>query len=208
MSSLGKRRLGVSSALSQRPGAIYQPPNPQSQDLEDLESLIGSLADELERAEEEKARRRRTKSNDTANPSGSEGTRSPDLFATTRDLGSPISSMGDQIVTPPPRARQPDNASSIGRGSDGEAKLGRGKEKGHTSNSNESERHHARSTRTGRGKEQGKTIVQEPVEKKAHSTRSRSSREGLHGSSEEKKDPVKRTEIQSLIRVALLCELI
>ena len=207
MSSLGKRRLGVSSPLSQHPRAANQPPNPQSKDIEDLESLIRSLADELEYAEEEKARRERTKSNDTANTSGSEGTRSPDLLATPSDLGSPVSSMGDQVITPPSSTRQPDNAASRGRGGDGKAELGRGKEKGHASSSNESERHHARGTRTGRGKEQGKTTVQEPVEEKVQSTRTRSRREGLHGSSEEKKDPVKRTEIQSLIRVALLCEL-
>jgi len=208
MSLLGKRRLGVSSPLSQRPRAVYQPPNPQSKDIEDLESLIRSLADELEYAEEEKARRERTKSNDTANTSGSEGTRSPDLLATPSDLGSPVSSMGDQVITPPSSTRQPDNAASRGRGGDGKAELGRGKEKGHASSSNESERHHARGTRTGRGKEQGKTTAQWPVEEKVQSTRTRSRREGLNESSGEKKDPVKRTEFQSLIRAALLCELI
>jgi hypothetical protein len=210
MSILGKRRLGVPSPLqTPQSRAIYEsPPNPLARDIEDLESLIRTLADELERAEEEKAMQNRPGSSDTS--TSSEGTRSPDLLATpVTAFASPISEMSQEVVTPPSRSRhQPDTRtrSSRSRG-DGKAQHTGEKERSRVSAPATTEDKHSRSDRRKGEKKPEKLSEKGSTKEVAQWTRTRSRREGLDGSSGEKMPHVKRTEIQSFIRIALLCEL-
>jgi hypothetical protein len=201
MSILGNRRLGVSSPLPPT-HTIYELPKPLSRDLEDLESLIRSLADELERAEDQKAMQK---------SDSSTGTGSPDLLATpVTTSNSPISDMGDQVITPPPvrhREHTSKSASREERGSDEKARHARVKERSGVSTSTGPEGKRTRSEKPRREKVDDKSSSKPVTEEKAQSTRTRSRREGLDGSSEKKKDPVKRTEIQTFIRIALLCKL-
>jgi hypothetical protein len=201
MSILGEQRLGVSSPLPPS-HTIYEPPQPISRDLEDLESLIRSLADELERAEYKKGMPK----SDT----GSEGTGSPDLLATPVTANnSPISDMGDRIITPSPvqhREHTSKSAPSKGEGSDGKARHARVKERSGVSASTGSEGKRTRSEKPQREKADDESSSKAGKEEKAQSTRTRSRREGLDESSEKKRDPVKRTEIQTFIRIALLCK--
>jgi hypothetical protein len=202
MSILGNHQFGVSSPLPPS-HIIYEPPKPLSRDLEDLESLIRSLADELERAEYKKGMPK----SDT----GSEGTGSPDLLATPVTANnSPISDMGDRIITPSPvqhREHTSKSASREGRGSDEKARHARVKERSGVSASTGSEGKRTRSEKPRREKVDEKSSSKPVTEEKAQSTRTRSRREGLDGSSEKKKVPVKRSEIQTFIRIALLCKL-
>jgi hypothetical protein len=202
MSLLGKRRLGVSSPLPPA-HTIYEPPKPLSGDLEELESLIRLLADELERAEDKKGVPKLN--------TGGEGTQSPDRLATPITASnSPISEMGDRIVTPPPvrhREHTSKSASREGTGSDEKALYARTREKSGVSVSTGSDGKRTRSEKPRRDKADDKSISKVPVGEKAQSTRTRSRRDGLDGASNKKKDPVKRTEIQTFIRIALLCEL-
>jgi hypothetical protein len=202
MSLLGKHRLGVSSP-SAPSNTIYEPPKPLSRDLEDLESLIRSLADELERAEDQKGMQK---------SDSSMGTGSPDLLATpVTASNSPISEMGDQVITPPPvrhREHTSKSAPREDRGSGEKARHARTRERGGVSASTGSEGKRTRSDKPRRVKADDKSSSKPVNEEKAQSTRTRSRREGLDGSSDKKKDPVKRTEIQTFIRIALLCELL
>jgi len=203
MSILGKHRLGVSSPLPPS-HTIYEPSKPLSRDLEDLESLIRSLAEKLERAEDQKAMQ---KSSDS-----SSGTGSPDLLATPITASdSPIAEMGDQVISPPPvrhREHTSKNASREGRGSDEKARHARMKERGGVSTSTGSEGKRTRSEKPRRDKADDKSSSKPVTEEKAQSTRTRSRREGLDGSSDKKKVPVNRTGIQTFIRIALLCKLV
>jgi hypothetical protein len=202
MSLLGERRLGVSSPLPPTIHTIYEPPQPLSRDLEDLESLIRSLADELERAEYKKAMQK---------SDSSTGTGSPDLLATPVTANnSPISDMGDRIITPSPvrhREHTSKNASKEGRGGDEKARHARVKERSGVSASTGAEGKRTRSEKPRREKVDDISSSKPEKEEKAQSTRTRSRREGLDGSSGKKKDPVKRTEMQTFIRIALLCKL-
>jgi hypothetical protein len=201
MSILGKSRLGVSSPLPPS-RTIYESPKPLSRDLEDLESLIRSLADELERAEDKKGIQK---------SDSSTGTGSPDLLTTPiTTSNSPISEMGDRIVTPPPvrhREHTSKSASRTETGSDEKARHARVKERSGVSTSTGSEGKRTRSEKPRREKVDEKSSSKPVTEEKAQSSRTRSRREGLDGASEKKKDPVKRSEIQTLIRIALLCKL-
>jgi hypothetical protein len=200
MSILGKHRLGVSSPLPPS-HTIYEPPKPLSRDLEDLESLIRSLADELERAEDQKAMQK---------SDSSTGTGSPDLLATpVTASNSPISDMGDQVVTPPPvrhREHPSKSASREGRGGDEKARHARVKERSGVSASTGSEGKRTRSDKPRREKVDEKSSSKPAKEEQAQSTRTRSRREGLDGSSDKKKVPIKRSEIRTFIRIALLCK--
>jgi hypothetical protein len=202
MSILGNHRLGVSSPLPPT-HTIDETPKPLSRDLEDLESLIRSLADELERSELEKGMQHSSNS--------STGTGSPDLLATPITASnSPISEMGDQVITPPPvrhREHTSKSASREGRGSDEKARHARVKERSGVSASTGSEGKRTRSEKPRREKAEDGSSSKAGKEEKAQSTRTRSRREGLDGSSDKKKVPVKRTEIQTFIRIALLCKL-
>jgi hypothetical protein len=201
MSIPGKPRLGVSTPF-QPVHTIYEHPQPISRDLEDLESLIRSLADELERAEYKKGMPK----SDT----GSEGTGSPDLLATPDTSNSPISEMGDQVITPPPvrhREHKTKSATREDRGSDVKARHARVKERSGVSASTGSEGKRTRSEKPRREKAEDGSSSKAGKEEKAQSTRTRSRREGLDGSSGKKKDPVKRSEIQTFVRIALLCKL-
>jgi hypothetical protein len=201
MSILEKHRLGVSSPLPPS-HTIYEPSKPLSRDLEDLESLIRSLADELERAEHKKGIQK---------SDSSTGTESPDLLATpVTASNSPISDMGDQVITPPPirhREHTSKSASRTETGSDEKARHARVKDRSGVSASTESEGKRTRSEKPRREKADDKSSSKPVTEEKAQSTRTRSRREGLDGSSDKKKVPVKRTEIQTFIRIALLCKL-
>jgi type IV secretory pathway VirB10-like protein len=147
MSSLGKRRLGVSSPLPPS-HTIYEPPKPLSRDLEDLESLIRVLADELERAEEKKGMPKLN--------TGGEGPQSPDRLATPVTASySPISELGDRIVTPPPirhREHTSQRASREERGSDEKARNARTREKSGVSASTGSDGKRTRSEKPRREK--------------------------------------------------------
>jgi hypothetical protein len=201
MSILGKHRLGVSSPIPPS-HTISEPSKPLSRDLEDLESLIRSLADELERAEDQKAMQK---------SDSSTGTGSPDLLATpVTASNSPISEMGDQVVTPPPvrhREHKAKSASREGKASDEKARHARVTERREVSASTGSDGKRTRSEKPRREKVDDKSSSKPVKEEKALSTRTRSRREGLDGSSDKKKVPVKRTEIQIFIRIALLCKL-
>jgi hypothetical protein len=201
MSILGNHRVGVSSPLPPT-HTIYEPPQPLSRDLEDLESLIRSLADELERSEQEKGMQQSSNS--------STGTGSPDLLATpVTASNSPISDMGDRIITPPPirhREHTSKRASRTEKGSDEKARHARVKERSGVSASTGSEGKCTRSEKPRREQADDKSSSKPVTEEKAQSTRTRSRREGLDGSSDKKKVPIKRTEIQTFIRIALLCK--
>lgn len=199
MSILGKRRLGVSSPTSH---TIYEAPKPLSRDLEDLETLVRSIADDLERTEHEKGMEK---------SDSSMGMRSPGLSATPISASnSPISEMGDRIVTPPTKSRgaggTSKSASAEGRGSDEKARHARTREKSGVPASTGSGGKRTHSDKPRREKADNKPSSRTSGDEKAQSTRTRSRREGLDGSSEKKKDSVTRTEIQTLIRIALLCE--
>ena len=205
MSILGKHRLGVSSPLPSS-HTISEPPKPLSRDLEDLESLIRSLADELERAEDQKAMQK---------SDSSTGTGSPDLLATPPTTSnSPISDMAEDLVTPPTKSRrdgdQSKSASREGRGSDEKARHARTREKERSgvSASTGSDGKRTRSEKPRKEKADDKSSSKPVEEEKAQSTRTRSRREGLDGAPDKKKEPVKRTEIQTFIRIALLCKLL
>jgi hypothetical protein len=201
MSLLGKHRLGVSSPLTPS-HIICEPPQPLSRELEDLESLIRSLADELERAEDQKGMQK---------SDSSTGTGSPDLLATpVTASNSPISEMGNEVITPPPishREHKTKSATREERGSDDKARHARVKERSGVSASTGSDGKRTRSDKPRREKVDDKSSSKPVTEEKAQSTRTRSRREGLDGASEKKKVPVKRSEIQTFIRIALLCEL-
>jgi len=205
MSILGKHRLGVSSPLPSS-HTISETPKPLSRDLEDLESLIRSLADELERTEDQKAMQK---------SDSSPGTGSPDLLATpTTASNSPISEMAEDLVTPPTKSRRDgdhsNRASREGRGSDEKARHARTREKERSgvSASTGSEGKRTRSEKPRREKVDDQSSSRPAKEDHAQSTRTRSRRDGLDGTSEKKKVPVKRTEIQTFIRIALLCKLV
>lgn len=204
MSILAKHQLGVSSPLPLS-HTISETPKPLSRDLEDLESLIRSLADELERAEDQKAMQK---------SDSSTGTGSPDLLATpTTTSNSPKSDMAEDLVTPPTKSRRDgDHSKSVpreGRGSDEKARHARTREKERSvvSASTGSEGKRTRSEKLRREKADDKSSSQPPFDEKARATRTRSRREGLDGSSDKKRETVKRTEIQTFIRIALLCKL-
>ena len=203
MSSLGKRRLGVSSPLPSS-HTISEPPKPLSRDLEDLESLIRSLADELERAEDQKA---------TQKSNSSTGTGSPDLLATpTTASNSPMSEMGDQVVTPPPVRHREHNPKSAARderarGEKAQHARTREKERSGVSASTGSDGKRTRSEKPKREKVDDQSSSKSAKEEKAQSTRTRSRRDGLDGASDKKEETVQRTEMQTFIRIALLCKL-
>lgn len=145
--------------------------------------------------------------------SSSEGTQSPNLLATpTTTYDSAISEMGDRVLTPPSVHRgHVSRSTKDGRGSDKKARHAKGEERGKVSTSIGSEDKHVRSNKPGRERVDVKKSSKELVEQHATSTRTRSRREGLEGSSDEKKDkkdPVKRMETQTLVRIALLCKLL
>ena len=205
MSILGENRLGVSSPLPSS-HTISEPPKPLSRDLEDLESLIRSLADELERAEDQKAMQKSDIST---------GTGSPDLLSTPNTAyNSPISDMAEVLVTPPTQSRRDEDhfksASREGRGSAEKARHARTREKERSgvSASTGSDGKRTRSEKRRREKADDKSSLKGPIDEKAQSTRTRSRREGLDGSSDKKRESVKRTEIQTFIRIALLCKLV
>lgn len=200
MSILGKRRLGVSSPFTPSQ-PTYESPKTLSRDLEDLESLVRSLADELERAENEK---RIPKSDN-----GGEITRSTQILATPDTFNSPMSETGEQVITPPVRHREHTSKStpSEGRGSEEKARHAGNRERSGVSASTGSEGKRTRSEKPRRDKMEDKSNSGMPVDEKAQSTRSRSRRDGLDGASEKKKVPVKRTEMQTFIRISLLCKL-
>jgi hypothetical protein len=141
----------------------------------------------------------------------STGTGSPDLLATpVTAFNSPISEMGDQVITPPPvrhREHTSKIASREGRGGDEKARHARVKEKSGVSASTGSDGKRTRSEKPRREKVDEKSSSKSVTEEQAQSTRTRSRHEGLDGSSDKKKVPVKRSEIQTFIRIALLCEL-
>lgn len=215
MSLLGKRRLGVSSTspfTPQQPRPNYQVPiHPATEDIEDLELLIRSIADELERAETAKAKAKGAMSTrEDSWSSGSGGTRSPDLLATPVSAADSDPPMG--LDTPPPMRDTQDSPTSL-------ASSGRGGlDKAQQSNSRPKERSQATSTSTSkskvkttttndkvkREKSAGKSQTETTSEKRAQATRTRSRREGLDDSKGEK-EPLKRTEMQTYLRVALLC---
>jgi len=200
MSSLRKRRLGVSSPfIPSQP--IYEPSKTLFRDLEDLESLVRSLADELERAEYEK---RIPKSDN-----GSEATRPPQHWATPDTSNSPMSEMGEQVITPPDRHREHASKSttSEGRGSDERPRHAGTRERSGGSTSTGSEGKRTRSEKPRREKTDEKSSSNTPVYEKVQSTRTKSRRDGLGGASEKKKVPMKRTEIQTFLRISLLCKL-
>ena len=201
MSLLGDHRLGVSPPLPPS-HTIHEPPESLSRDLEDLESLIRSLADELERAEDQKAMQKLSNS----------GTGSPDLLATPITASdSPIAEMGDQVINPPPIRHREHTSKSTSRsekGSDEKARHARTREKSGVSTGTGSEGKRARTEKPRREKADDKSSSKSVTEEKAQSTRTRSRREGLDASSEKKKVPIKRTEIQTFIRIALLCKLV
>jgi len=217
MSLLGKRRLGVSSTspfTPQQTRPDYQVPiHPATEDIEDLESLIRSIADELERAEKAKAKGSMPTGKDSWS-SGSEGTRSPDLLATPVSAADSEPFMG--LDTPPSMGdtqESPTSHASSGR---------RGLDKAQQSNSRPKERSQAMSTSTSssaakstarittanetvkREKSSGKSKTKATSEERAQSTRTRSRREGLDGS-KGGKESIERTEMQTFLRVALLC---
>jgi len=206
MSLLGKRRLGVSSPFTP-PQSTYEPPKTLSRDLEDLESLVRSLADELERADNEK----RVPKSDN----GSEATRPPQHLATPDTTNSPISEMGEQIITPPVRHRghrehTSKSASKERRGSDEKARHAGTRERSGVSASTGSGGKRTRPEKPRREKTDEKsssTSSRIPVDEKAQSTRTSVRRDAVDGSSEKRKVPVKRTEIQTFIRISLLCKL-
>ena len=200
MSLLGKRRLGVSSPFTPSQ-PTYEPPKPLSRDLEDLESLVRALADDLERAENEK---RIPKSDN-----GTEATRSTHILATPETFNSPISEMGEQVITPPIRHREhkSKSVSKEERGSDEKARHARTRERIGVSASTGSGGKRTHSEKPRREKTDEKSSSRIPVGEKAQSTRTRVRRDGLDGSSEKKKVATKRTEIQTFIRISLLCKL-
>lgn len=217
MSLLGKRRLGVSSTspfTPQQTRPDYQVPvHPATEDIEDLESLIRSIADELERAERAKAKGAMPTREDSWS-SGSEGTRSPDLLATPVSAADSDPSMG--LDTPPPMGDTQDSPKSLapsGRGGLDKAQYpkSRPKERNQatsTSTSTSTSKSGAKTTTTNdavkRETSSGKSKTKATSEERAQSTRTRSRREGLDDSKGEK-EPIKRTEMQTFLRVALLC---
>jgi hypothetical protein len=207
MSLLGKRQLGVSSPYQPQPQR-HPPTHLVSQDIEDLEILIRSIADELERAEQEKTRMAAGGKDPWS--SGSEGTRSPDLLAT------PVSAITSPMIgidTPPPHGQidSPTSSISSSRGTrDKPVQHSKSRPKERSQGTSSSTSKPAPAPQAGdekrrREKATAKSKTKTPTETKDSSTRMRSRREGSDGSKGEK-ESTKRTEMQTLLRVALLCK--
>jgi hypothetical protein len=184
MSLLGKRRLGVSSPYPYQPQPNYQvPTQPVSEDIEDLESLIRSTADELERAEREKDIMA-ADGKDTWS-SGSEGTRSPDLLATpVSAITSPM--IGLDTTSPMGRSQNSPTSSILssreGRDKPVHQSKSRPKERSQATTTSASKSTPAPTTGNEKRKPDkvgAKSKTKAPTDGKAQSTRTRSRREGL-----------------------------